>query len=146
MGKFTGTNTKLRLDGEVLTVAVAAQRLNLTPWAVLHRYRHRKARGMELSLRALAKPLTGTTQKLIKPRPITPFVAQLRKHMLVQGRHIRDLAAHLGIHRDSVSRLLCERRAITPERLAQLCDWLMLTDEEEHELNVLAARQHGWKV
>lgn len=146
MGQYKGIRKRVRIDGETYTIAQLAKKLGITPFATLRRYNHRKERGMELSLRVLAKSLNGTPKRLMKPRPLGLLAARIRSHMIVQGRSMKDLAASIKVHTATVTRLLTDKRSINPKRLEQIVDWLMLTDEEERDLHILAAREHGWKV
>lgn len=101
---------------------------------------------MEISVHLLAKPITGIPRKQYRRQLNSELHKAIRQYMKRTGKEISELGKHLGITPGSTSRFIAGGKRITPQRLNEIADFLMLTDHEEKSLHKLAARNEGWKV
>lgn len=146
MAEFNGKRRFVVIDGVKRSIHSIAQELGMPPMRTLKRYERRRELGMEISVHLLAKPLTGVPRTMYRRQLSSELHKAIRQHMKKTGKGIAELAKGLGVTSGSVSRVLADCRRITPQRLNQIADFLMLTESEEKNLHKLAARNEGWKV
>ena len=146
MAEFNGKRRFVVIDGVKRSVYSVAQELGVKAHTALRRYERRRELGMEISLHLLAKPITGIPRTMYRRQLNSELHKAIRQYMKKTGKEISELGKHLGITSGSVSRVIAGGKRITPQRLNEIAEFLMLTDSEERNLHKIAARNEGWKV